>query len=73
MEFSRLVYLILCCLRSLKVRIVRHRTFVGLRGEGVRRVPPVLWNAIDFCHPEWMEILPSEPGPFQARRQRGAQ
>jgi hypothetical protein len=53
--------------RRFGVELVRHGSFVGMRGPGLGRVPPELWDLLGRNEGTLRQTLPQTPTPYQAR------
>jgi hypothetical protein len=58
-------------LQALGLEPVRHGRFIGLRGRGVGRVSPALWDELHRLRPQLLRHLRSEPTPYQRRQRVG--
>jgi hypothetical protein len=53
----------------LKVELVRHGGFVGLRGRHVGRLPGELWHLIDWQERALLRHVKNSPSPYRERQQ----
>jgi hypothetical protein len=57
-------------LAARRLQLIRHGSFIGVRGSNLRRVPVEVWEGIRRLKPQLLSILPDSPSPFKQRRTR---